>query len=96
MTPTRSEHTAAPPHPTYTAPSPLLVRATLCHIPGAQAPQLHPPLPAEHPLHSFLFSRAVMTSLSVLETLFQDLGGPMWRTATENLNPDCHELVVPH
>ncbi len=63
-------HTPLHPH----CSQPLLVCATLCHNTGTQASQLHPPLPAKHPLLPFL-SRAVTTSLSVLETLFQDLGG---------------------
>jgi hypothetical protein len=50
------------PHLTSTAPSPLLVGATLCHVPGTQASQLHPPLLTELPLLPFL-SSTVTTSL---------------------------------
>jgi hypothetical protein len=56
---------------------------------------LHPPLPAEHPLLPLL-SRVVMTSLSVLETLFQDLGGGTYVTESHiKLDRDSNELVVP-
>ncbi len=59
---------------TSIAPSLLLIWATLCHILGTQTSQLHSPFPAEQPLLLFL-SRTVTASVSVLETVFQDLGG---------------------